>query len=32
MFRDIQAILEKRLHFASGELRRWQADVVHHQQ
>jgi hypothetical protein len=32
MFRDIQAILEKLLHLAGGKLRRWQADVMHHQQ
>src|SRR5450830_469503 len=32
MFRDIQAILEKLLHLAGGELRRRQADVMHHQQ
>src|SRR5476651_785346 len=32
MFRDIQTILEKLVHLTGGELRRWQADVVHHQQ
>src|SRR5471032_950625 len=32
MLGDIQTILEKRLHLASGELRRRQADVVDHQQ
>ncbi|MNW04173.1 hypothetical protein D3C71_2002230 [compost metagenome] len=32
MFRDIQTILEEFLHLARGELCRWQADVVDHQQ
>jgi hypothetical protein len=32
MFGDIQTILEKFLHLAGGELRRWQADVMDHQQ
>ncbi|MNY73951.1 hypothetical protein D3C86_2128640 [compost metagenome] len=29
---DVQAVLEKRLDLAGGKLRRWQADVVNHQQ
>src|SRR5450830_941378 len=32
VFRYIQAILEELLHLARGELPRWQADVVDHQQ
>ncbi|MNH33619.1 hypothetical protein D3C79_941520 [compost metagenome] len=32
VFVGVQAVLEERLDLAGGKLRRWQADVVNHQQ